>query len=127
MPYCYQKSVPYQYQEALAKTKQALAAEGFGVLTEIDVKAALKAKLNADFDNYAILGACHPALAYQALNTEKTIGVLMPCNVIVYEDQGQVQVAAIRPTISLERINNPALLPLAQAAEAKLKQAIDNI
>ena len=82
--YNYKKSAPLGYADAIAKVKEELKKEGFGVLTEIDVKQTLKTKLNVDFDNYIILGACNPPLAYQALTAEIDIGVLLPCNVIVY-------------------------------------------
>ena len=86
MEYGYKKKVQASFEEVLQKTREELPKEGFGVLTEIDVKATLKKKLDADFDNYIILGTCNPPFAYQALQAEKDIGLLLPCNVIVYED-----------------------------------------
>ncbi|MBI5465990.1 MAG: DUF302 domain-containing protein [Candidatus Kerfeldbacteria bacterium] len=127
MKYSYTKQVNLPFSEAVGRTKAALAREGFGVLTEIDVKAALKQKLNVDYDNYLILGVCNPPLAYQALQLDRLIGLFLPCNVIVYEDGGQVFASAILPTVAMGMIDNPALQSLALEAEDKLKRAIDNL
>src|SRR4030067_2019769 len=102
------------YEEAVEKTRAALAAEGFGVLTEIDVKAVLKKKLDKDFRKYIILGACNPALAYKALTLETEIGLFLPCNVIVYEnDRAETVVSAVDPTVAMSMIDNPALASVA--------------
>ncbi len=123
--YNYKKSVSLGYADAVAKVKDELKKEGFGVLTEIDVKQTLKTKLNVDFDDYIILGACNPPLAYQALTVEQDIGVLLPCNVIVYVKGGKTFVSAVLPTVQLGKVGNPKLLPIAEQVENKLKKVVD--
>lgn len=127
MTYGYKKEVSLAFDESLEKTKAELAKEGFGVLTEINVKETLKKKLDKDYDNYVILGACNPPFAYEALTTEKEIGLLLPCNVIVFEDDGKVFVSAVLPTVAMGMVDNPALAELAEKVEEKLKRAIDEI
>jgi uncharacterized protein (DUF302 family) len=123
--YNYKRSVSLGYADAVAKVKDELKKEGFGVLTEIDVKQTLKTKLNVDFEDYIILGACNPPLAYQALTAEQDIGVLLPCNVIVYVKGGKTFVSAILPTMQLGKVGNPKLLPIAEQVEKKLKKVVD--
>ena len=123
--YNYKKSVSLGYADAVAKVKDELKKEGFGVLTEIDVKQTLKTKLNVDFDDYIILGACNPPLAYQALTVEQDIGVLLPCNVIVYVKDGKTFVSEVLPTVQLGKVGNPKLLPIAEQVENKLKKVVD--
>ncbi len=123
--YTYKKSVPLGYANTVAKVKEELKKESFGVLTEIDVKQTLKAKLNIDFEDYIILGACNPPLAYQALTAERDIGVLLPCNVIVYVQDGKTIVSAALPTVQLGKVGNPKLLPIAEQVEEKLKKVVD--
>ena len=125
MNYFNKRQIPMSYDEALEKVKTELKKEGFGILTEIDVKATLKQKLGVDFDKYTILGACNPPFAYQALQAEKDIGLLMPCNVIVYEDKGKTSVAAIRPSMSMTLTGNPGLAEIASQVESKLIKAMD--
>lgn len=127
MQYGYSKKVSLTFDEAVAKTKEVLALEGFGVLTEIDVKATMKKKLGIDYDNYLILGACNPASAHKALQAEKEIGLLLPCNVIVYENEGAVYVSAILPSAAMSMVENPALAALAEEVEPKLKKVIDSL
>ena len=127
MKYGYKRKVPLSFTEAVEKTRTELAKEGFGVLTEIDVKAALKKKLNVNYENYLILGACNPPFALKALQAEKDIGLLMPCNVIVYEEKGQVFVSAILPTVAMGMIGNSSLADIAKTAEEKLKKVINGI
>lgn len=125
MKYGYKRKIQLSFKEAVEKIKAELAKEGFGVLTEIDVKSTLKKKLNIDHENYLILGACNPPFALKALQAEKDIGLLMPCNVIVYEDGGKVFVSAILPTVSMRMIENPSLADIAKTAEGKLKMVVD--
>ena len=127
MAYNYKRQVSLSYEAALQKVTAALKKGGFGILSQIDVKSVLKEKLNADFDKYIILGACNPSFAYQALKTETDIGLMMPCNVIVYEKSGKTFVAAIRPTISMSMVGNEGLRDISAQVEAKLKKVVDNI
>ncbi len=125
--YGYKKQCDGTFEEILEKTRNELPKEGFGILTEIDVKATLKKKLDVDYDNYIILGACNPAFAYQALQAEKDIGLLLPCNVIVYEHEGQTFVSAILPTVAMSIVDNESLRSVAEPVEQKLKKVIDSI
>jgi uncharacterized protein (DUF302 family) len=109
------------------KTRQELKKEGFGVLTEIDVKETLKQKLNVDFDQYIILGACNPPFAYKALHMERDIGIVMPCNVIVYEQDKKTFVAATLPTVTMNVMQNADLGAVAKQVEQKLKKPIDTV
>jgi len=127
MHYGISKIVHGTFEDVVEKTKTALAAEGFGVLTEIDVKATMKKKLDVDFDNYVILGACNPPFTHKALLAEKEIGLLLPCNVIVYEQDGKVHVSAINPPVAMSVVNNPALEDVAAAVTEKLKRVIEII
>jgi uncharacterized protein (DUF302 family) len=111
------------YEEAKERVTAALKEEGFGVLTEIDVKATLKEKLEADFRKYVILGACNPNLAHQALNKELELGLLLPCNVIVYETDGGSVVSFLDPTEMMTLTENPDLEPIARDARARLERA----
>lgn len=126
----FQCTLNIPYEEALEKVTQALKAEGFGVLTSIDVQKTMKEKLNADFRNYTILGVCNPPLAHQALTARPEIGLLLPCNVIVYAEEGQTVVSIIDPLSMLKIIQDPALDSVAQEAAASLKrvaQALENL
>lgn len=125
--YTYKKSTPLDYSDAVAKVRDELKKEGFGVLTEIDVKQTLKTKLDVDFEDYIILGACNPPLAYQALTAEPDIGVLLPCNVIVHVQGGKTYVSAVLPTVQFGKVGNPKLLPIAEQVENKLKKVVDAI
>ncbi|MBI3611395.1 MAG: DUF302 domain-containing protein [Nitrospirae bacterium] len=123
--YSFSKTVAHSYEQAVARVTEELKKEGFGVLTEIDVKETLKKKLGVDFKKYLILGACNPNLAYQSLQQETELGLFLPCNVIVYEnDRGKTVVAAIDPLVALGRINNPKLEPTAKEAAACLQRVI---
>jgi uncharacterized protein (DUF302 family) len=120
--------VPVDYEQALTLVTGALKAEGFGVLTTIDVKATLKQKLDRDFRKYAILGACNPPLAHRALETELEIGLLLPCNVIVYETTpGNSVVAAMAPVAAMSVVANPALVPVAEEVEGRLRRALASV
>ena len=123
--YMYKKSIQLGYADAVAKVKDELKKEGFGVLTEINIKQTLKTKLDVDFEEYIILGACNPPLAFQALSAERDIGVLLPCNVVVYVQAGKTFISAILPTVQLGKVGNPELLPIAEQVENKLKKVVD--
>lgn len=127
--YCHKRIVQLPYDAAIARTREALAAEGFGVLTEIDLKATFQKKLQLDFRPYTILGACNPTLSHKALSEEIDIGVLLPCNVVVYEGDNTAEsvVAAIDPEVSLGRVGNPDLEPLATEVKQRLRRAVNAI
>lgn len=119
------KSVPLPYKQAVERTREALQKEGFGVLTEIDVKATLKKKLDVDFRQYVILGACNPPLAYRGFQAEPDIGLLLPCNVIVYEeDATRSRVAILDPAVQLSITGRKDIEPLANEAKQKLERAL---
>ena len=115
------------YEQAVAAVTEALKSEGFGVLTEIDVKATLKKKLDVDFRKYVILGACNPLLAHEALSAELEIGLLLPCNVIVYEEDDGAVVSAIDPIAAMGVVGNIALESMAEQVNAKLKRVMDSL
>jgi len=126
--YGFKTTLNVPYEEAIDKATTALKEEGFGVLTEIDIKATLKKRLDADFRRYIILGACNPNLAYQALQSELEIGVLLPCNVIVYEtDEGQSTVSIVDPLSMLGVVESPTLDPVANEARARLQRVIKSL
>ena len=132
MNYGYTKNVNFSFENAIITLKEELKNEGFGVLTEIDVKTTLKKKLNVDFENYVILGACNPSLAYKALQAEREIGLLLLCNVIVYEKEGNIFISAIKPSIALgmvenNKLKNNKLKCIAGEVEAKLQRVVDKI
>lgn len=123
--YGFRVELPIPYEEAVERTTAALKTEGFGVLTTIDVKQTIKQKLDKDFRKYVILGACNPPIAYEALSTETELGLLLPCNVIVYESEpGRSVVASIAPMVSLTRAANEALVPLGQQVDARLRRVL---
>lgn len=117
------------YDQAVEQTKAALKEQGFGVLTEIDVRATMKAKLDVDFQRYVIIGACNPPLAYQALSTDKSVGLMLPCNVVVYDngDGSSSTVSALNPLAAIGVVGNAGLDAMATAATAKLTAAIDHL
>ncbi len=127
MEYSIKKQVNHSFADAVARVKTELSKQGFGVLTEIDVKKTLKDKLHVEWGNYVILGACNPPFAFQALQAEKEIGLFLPCNVIVYEDGETVYASAIRPTVAMEMIENPALVGIAKKVEEKLLKVINDL
>ena len=125
MRYYFSKTVTSSFDETVAKVTAELNKEGFGVLTDIDVKKALKEKLDVDFKRYRILGACNPAFAHEALQVEDKIGTMLPCNVIVQEiSAGVVEVAAIDPIASMQAIDNAKLKSVAEQVQAQLKRVI---
>jgi uncharacterized protein (DUF302 family) len=126
MSYYLGKVPPLGFDDAVARVTEALKAAGFGIITEIDVRATLKSKLNVEFRPYRILGACNPVLAYEALQLEDKVGTMLPCNVVVQElGPGRMEVAAVDPVASMMAIDNPALHEKAAVVRAKLKQAVD--
>lgn len=126
--YSYYKTVDMSYQEAIDKVTEELKKEGFGILTEIDVKATLKKKLDVDFRPYKILGACNPPYAHKALLAEEQIGLMLPCNVVVFENQsGETVVAAIDPIASMQAVNNPNLGDIAVAIREKMQSVIERM
>ncbi len=128
MAYYYNKTVDMDFDEAVSSVTQALKKEGFGILTDIDVKSTLKKKLDVDFRNYRILGACNPPFAYKALQAEDKIGTMLPCNVIVQETaDGGIEIAAIDPIASMKAIDNPKLSEIAETIGQKLKTVIETV
>jgi uncharacterized protein (DUF302 family) len=126
--YYFSKELDLPFDEAIALVTEELKTEGFGVLTEIDVKATLKKKLGADFRNYRILGTCNPPFAHKALLAEDKIGIMLPCNVIVQETgTGAVEVAAVDPIASMQAIENPALGEIALEVQTRLKRVVDSL
>jgi len=128
MSYYFSRKVNIPYDEAIIKVTEELKKEGFGILTEIDVKETLKKKLNVDFHKYKILGACNPQYAYKALQAEDKIGLMLPCNVIVQETpDGLVEVAAIDPIASMQAVENNELGEVASGVQSKLKKVIESM
>ena len=128
MSYYFSKIVDLPFEAAVEKITADLQKEGFGILTEIDVKATLKKKLDVDFRNYKILGACNPPAAYKALQAERMIGTMLPCNVIVQDaEDGKTEIAAVDPIASMQSVQNSALGDVAAAIQQKLKAVIDNV
>jgi len=128
MSYYFSTQTDLNFEDAITKTTEALKKEGFGVLTEIDVKATLKNKIDVDFPKYKILGACNPQFAHKALLSEEHIGAMLPCNVVVRENKaGQTEVFAVDPVASMSAVDNADLAPIAQEVQQKLKAVIDNI
>lgn len=116
------------FEEAIRRTTEALRQEGFGVLTEIDIRATLKKKLDVDFNRYTILGACNPPFAYKALQLENKIGTMLPCNVIVQETApGTVEIAAIDPLVSMQAVANKELMALAGEVNRKLQKVLASL
>ncbi len=125
--YAYRTELSLPYEKAVEQVIAALKEEGFGVLTEIDVKATLKKKLDADFRKYTILGACNPPLAHRALQEELEIGLLLPCNVIVYESDGGSVVSIVDPVSMLSIVENPGLEPIVNEAQSRLRKVYESL
>jgi uncharacterized protein (DUF302 family) len=126
MTYYFAKTLNTGFDDAVRHTTEVLKQEGFGIITEIDVKETLKKKINVDFRNYRILGACNPALAHKALEIEDKVGTMLPCNVVVQDvGDGKVEVAAIDPVASMQAIENPRLKAAAEEVRAMLRKVID--
>lgn len=128
MSYYFSKTVDQNFEDAIEKVTGELKKEGFGILTEIDVKETFKKKLDIDFRKYRILGACNPTMAHQAINAESRIGTMLPCNVIVQElENGKVEVTAVDPVASMSAVKNDQLGAVAQQVREGLKRAIDSL
>ena len=128
MSYYFSKTVKGSFEEVLEKVTVSLKNEGFGILTEIDVKETLKKKLDVDFGNYKILGACNPPFAYEALQAEDKIGTMLPCNVVVQEKgENDIEVAAVDPIASMKAIENQELYGIAVQVKEKLKNIVHNL
>jgi uncharacterized protein (DUF302 family) len=128
MSYYFSQKIRGSFDEVREKVIASLKEEGFGILTEIDVKQTLKKKLDVDFHNYKILGACNPPFAYKALQAENKIGTMLPCNVIVQEEkEGEIEVAAVDPVASMKAIDNPELFGIAQQVRDKLKKVVKSL
>ncbi len=125
--YGFTKELDGPYETVIELAREALKKEGFGVLTEIDVKEKMKEKLDIDMRKYIILGACNPPNAYKAILVEENIGLMLPCNVIIYEKGSKTVLSIIRPTVAMQMIDNMELQKLAQAVEGQLKKAFDAI
>ena len=128
MDYVFCKNLNASFEQAIERVSEELKKEGFGILTEIDVKATLKKKIDVDFRNYIILRACNPTYAHKALQSEPWIGSMLPCNVVVQEfENGVVEVGAVNPIASMQAIDNPELGEIAQVIQAKLLAIIDRL
>jgi uncharacterized protein (DUF302 family) len=128
MSYFFAKTLNTTFDEAVSRVTAALAAEGFGVLSDIDVQSTLKNKIAVDFRKYRILGACNPHFAYQALSAEDKIGTMLPCSVVVQElANGRVEVAAIDPIASMAAVKNESLAPIASEVQSRLKRVVDSL
>ncbi len=126
MSYYFSKILDIPFDEAIEKVTEELKKEGFGILTEIDVKATMKKKLDVDFKPYKILGACNPPFAYKSLQAEEKVGLMLPCNVVVYiNDKGESIVAAVDPVASMQAVENENLGEVAEIIQGKLKKVID--
>ena len=127
MHYGFSKTVDLSFEDTINKVTEELKKEGFGVLTTIDVKETLKNKIDVDFKKYTILGACNPPLAHKALQTEEEIGLLLPCNVIVYDKEGKSAVSVFDPSLMTKVVENENLNPIAEEVKEKLQRVFNNI
>jgi uncharacterized protein (DUF302 family) len=127
MDYYLKKQVSLSYEDAIKEIKDLLAKEGFGILTTIDVKETLKNKLNVDFDKYIILGACNPKFSHEALLAQRDIGVLLPCNVLVYEEKNKVYISTLNPLVAMSVADNDEIKRIALEVEKKLQIVLNNI
>ena len=123
--YGFTKELNIPYGKVIELVKDALKEEGFGVLTEIDIQERIKKELGLDIKKYIILGACNPSSAHQAILTEENIGLMLPCNVIVYEKGGKTMLSIIRPTVAMQMVDNAGLQKVSEDVEGKLKKAFD--
>jgi len=127
MNYGFSKTIDLSYEEAVEKVTAELKKEGFGVLTSIDVKETLKKKIDVDFKKYMILGACNPPLAHKALQTEEELGLILPCNVIVYEKENKTVISIFDPMLMMDIVGNKNLQPIAQEVKARMKRVLEAV
>ncbi len=128
MSYYFAKALSAGFDDAVRRTVEALKQQGFGIITEIDVKDTLKKKIGVDFRNYRILGACNPALAHKALSIEDKVGTMLPCNVVVQDaGNGTTEVAAIDPVASMQAVDNPRLKAAAQEVQDRLRKVVESL
>lgn len=127
MQYGFSKTTDYNFNQAIEKVTEELKKEGFGVLTSIDVKDTLKKKINVDFKNYTILGACNPPIAHKALQTEEELGLLLPCNVIVYEKENKTVVSVFDPMMMTKVFDNQKMIPIATEVKEKLQRVLEAV
>jgi len=127
MHYGFSKTVDLSFEDTINKVTEELIKEGFGILTTIDVKETLKNKIDVDFKKYTILGACNPPLAHKALQAEEEIGLLLPCNVIVYDKEGKSAVSVFDPSLMTKVVENENLNPIAEEVKEKLQRVFDSI
>ena len=127
MNYGFSKSVRMGYEETIEKVREELIKEGFGVLTSIDVKETMKNKINVDFKKYIILGACNPSLAHKALEADEELGLLLPCNIIVYEKENNTVVSVFNPLLMTEIMNKKELHSIAEQVKIKLERVLESV
>jgi uncharacterized protein (DUF302 family) len=128
MPQHFSKTISSTFEDVLSRTKDGLEREGFGVLTDIDFSATLKEQLDVNFQNYRILGACNPSLAYQALKANKKIGAMLPCNIIVQERaEGYIEVSTVDPAETLNIVGNPDLAAITEEVRSRLKSVVKGL
>jgi uncharacterized protein (DUF302 family) len=127
MSYGFSRTVPLTYEQAIERVTEELKKEGFGVLTTIDVKETLKKKLNVDVPKYVILGACNPPFAHKSLQIDDQMGLLLPCNVVVQEKEGQTSVSVFDPLVMLKVMENENIRPIAEEVQQKLRRALANV
>jgi uncharacterized protein (DUF302 family) len=127
IPYGFTRELDRPFDEVIARVPDALQAQGFGVITKFDLSAKFKEKLGVDFRKYIVFGACNPPAALKAVCAEDNIGLLLPCNLIVYEKDGKTIVGVIKPSVTMQAVNNDALAPLAQEIEEKLRKVLESI
>lgn len=127
MQYGFSKTTDYTFSQAIEKVTDELKKEGFGILTSIDVKDTLKKKIDVDFKNYIILGACNPPIAHKALQTEEELGLLLPCNVVVYEKDSKTVVSIFDPMMMTKVIDNEMMIPIATEVKEKLQRVLEAV
>ena len=123
--YAFRSKLELSYKKALEKIGDALKTEGFGILTSVDMQATLREKLGAEFRKYSILGVCNPSLAQRALNQDLEAGLVLPCTIVIYEEDGGASISIVDPMAAVDLLGNPLLRPIAEEAHAKLKRVLE--